>query len=73
MLGVIFQRAQNKIQDPAKLTRLILDLINRERWLSLDTNVKGDTFEGLLEKNAQDTKGGCGAVLHAPPADRRDR
>ncbi len=52
MLGVIFQKAQNKIQDPAKLTRLIRDLINRERWLSLDTDVKGDAYEGLLEKNA---------------------
>ena len=27
MLGVIFRKAQNKIQDPAKLRRLIVDLI----------------------------------------------
>jgi type I restriction enzyme M protein len=60
MLGVIFQKAQNKIEDPAKLTRLVKDLINKERWLSLDTDVKGDAYEGLLERNAQDTKGGAG-------------
>src|SRR3954470_2926615 len=60
MLGVIFRKAQNKIQDPAKLRRLIVDLIDRERWTTLDADVKGDAYEGLLEKNAQDTKSGAG-------------
>lgn len=60
MLGVIFRKAQNKIQDPAKLRRLIADLIDREEWVTLDADVKGDAYEGLLEKNAQDTKGGAG-------------
>jgi len=60
MLGVIFRKAQNKIQDPAKLRRLIADLINREQWMILDADVKGDAYEGLLEKNAQDTKTGAG-------------
>jgi type I restriction enzyme M protein len=60
MLGIIFRKAQNKIQDPAKLQRLIVDLIDREQWMSLDADVKGDAYEGLLEKNAQDTKGGAG-------------
>jgi type I restriction enzyme M protein len=43
-----------------KLRRLIVDLINREQWLILDADVKGDAYEGLLEKNAQDTKTGAG-------------
>jgi type I restriction enzyme M protein len=60
MLGIIFRKAQNKIQDPAKLKRLVADLIDREQWTSLDADVKGDAYEGLLEKNAQDTKGGAG-------------
>jgi len=60
MLGIIFRKAQNKIQDPAKLKRLIADLIDKEQWTSLDADVKGDAYEGLLEKNAQDTKGGAG-------------
>src|SRR5881396_3080752 len=60
MLGVIFRKAQNKIQDPAKLKRLISDLIDEAEWTSLDADVKGDAYEGLLEKNAQDVKGGAG-------------
>src|SRR6058998_424058 len=60
LIGVIFRKAQNKIQDPAKLRRLIADLIDKEEWSSLDTDVKGDAYEGLLEKNAQDIKGGAG-------------
>ena len=53
-LGVIFRKAQNKIQDPAKLKRLVSDLIEREQWMTLDADVKGDAYEGLLAKNAED-------------------
>jgi type I restriction enzyme M protein len=53
MLGIIFRKALNKIQDPAKLQKLIVDLIDREQWTALDADVKGDAYEGLLEKNAQ--------------------
>ena len=60
LLGVIFRKAQNKIQDPAKLRRLIADLIDREQWMALDADVKGDAYEGLLQKNAEDVKGGAG-------------
>ncbi len=67
MLGIIFRKAQNKIQDPAKLRRLVVDLIDRERWIALDVDVKGDAYEGLLEKNAQDTKGGAGQYFTPRP------
>src|ERR1700694_2118850 len=60
MLGSVFRKAQNRIQDPAKLRRLIVDLIDREKWLTLDVDVKGDAYEGLLERNAQDLKSGAG-------------
>ena len=50
MLGVIFRKAQNRIQDPAKLQRLIDDLIDDETWMTLDVDVKGDAYEGLLER-----------------------
>jgi len=60
MLGVIFRKAQNKIQDPAKLRRLVADLIDKEQWVTLDADVKGDAYEGLLEKNAEDVKTGAG-------------
>lgn len=59
MLGVIFRKAQNKIQDPAKLKRLI-NLINDETWAGIDIDVKGDIYEGLLQKNAEDKKSGAG-------------
>ncbi len=59
LVPVIFRKAQNRIQDPAKLQRLI-ELINSETWLGLDMDIKGDIYEGLLEKNAQDTKSGAG-------------
>ena len=60
MLGLIFEKAQNRIQDPAKLRRLIVELIGREDWSAMAADVKGDAYEGLLEKNAQDVKGGAG-------------
>src|SRR2546421_10324513 len=63
MLGIIFRKAQNKIQDPAKLRRLIVDLINRETWTILETGVKGDAYERLLHKNAEDTQSGAGQYL----------
>jgi hypothetical protein len=43
-LGVVFKKAQNKIQDPAKLRRLVFDLIGAEQWMSLSVDVKGDAY-----------------------------
>ena len=59
MLGQIFTKSQNKIQDPAKLFRLI-DMIDGTEWVTMGTDTKGDIYEGLLEKNAEDTKSGAG-------------
>ncbi len=59
IIGVIFRKSQNKIQDPAKLRRLIR-LIDDETWLGLDVDVKSETYEGLLQKNAEDVKSGAG-------------
>ncbi|MBI2802013.1 MAG: SAM-dependent DNA methyltransferase [Gammaproteobacteria bacterium] len=59
MLGQIFTKAQNKIQDPAKLYRLIA-MVDETQWVTLGADVKGDIYEGLLEKNAEDTKSGAG-------------
>lgn len=59
MLGQIFTKSQNKIQDPAKLARLIA-MVDEEKWTQLDADVKGDIYEGLLERNAEDTKSGAG-------------
>jgi len=67
MLGVVFRKGQNRIQDPAKLRRLIADLIDRESWLMLDVDVKGDAYEGLLERNAEDVKSGAGQYFTPRP------
>jgi len=66
LIPVIFRKAQNKIQDPAKLRRLV-ELINGETWVGLDIDVKGEIYEGLLEKNAQDTKSGAGQYFTPRP------
>ena len=67
LLGLIFNKSQNKFQDPAKLRRLVVDLIDKEEWVSMSADVKGDAYEGLLEKNAQDTKSGAGQYFTPRP------
>ncbi len=59
-LGTIFRKAQNRIQDPAKLKRLIVDLIDQENWSATGTDIKGDAYESLLSKGASDIASGAG-------------
>ena len=59
LLGVIFRKSQNRIQNPALLQRLI-HLINDETWSGMTADIKGAIYEGLLQKNAEDTKSGAG-------------
>jgi len=66
ILGQIFIKSQNKIQDPAKLFKLI-DMIDKEQWTMMGTDVKGKIYEGLLEKNAEDTKSGAGQYFTPRP------
>src|SRR4029078_4696496 len=49
MLGLVFRKAQNKLQDPEKLRQLAVELIGKESWLSISADVKGEAYEGLLE------------------------
>jgi type I restriction enzyme M protein len=65
-LGQIFTKSQNKIQDPAKLFKLI-DMIDKEQWSMMAADVKGSIYEGLLEKNAEDTKSGAGQYFTPRP------
>ena len=60
MLGEIFKKARPEIQDPAKLRRLIADLIEPETWSSMQADVKGDIYEGLLQKSAAESPKGAG-------------
>lgn len=59
ILGQIFTKSQSKISDPAKLYKLI-QMIDSENWVGMGVKDKGDIYEGLLKKNAEDTKSGAG-------------
>lgn len=59
ILGQIFVQSQNKIKEPAMLYKII-EMIDKEQWASLGADIKGTIYEGLLEKNAEDTKSGAG-------------
>jgi N-6 DNA Methylase len=65
--GTIYRKAQNRIQDPAKLRRLVVNLINEETWTAVDADLKGDAYEGLLQKGAEDTKSGAGQYFTPRP------
>ena len=73
MLGVVFRKARNRIQNPAKLEQLIKEFIDQHEWMSYDADLKGDAYEGLIEKNRPGGRQGSGAVLHAPGSDLRHR
>ncbi len=66
LIPTIFRKAQNRVQDPAKLKRLVT-LIDGENWSRLDVDVKAEIYEGLLEKNAQDVKSGAGQYFTPRP------
>jgi len=51
-LGIIFRKAQNRIQDPTKLKRLIA-LIDEETWKGVDIDILGEICEGLLPKKTK--------------------
>ncbi len=59
LIGTIFTKAQNKIDKPAYLSKVI-SMIDEEQWLVMDTDVKGAIYESILEKNGQDKKSGAG-------------
>lgn len=66
LIGLIFTKPQSKINDPAKL-RLLIDMIDSEDWSNLDVDVKGEVYEGLLARNADDVRGGAGQYFTPRP------
>lgn len=60
MLGEIFKKARQEIQNPSTLRRLIVDLVGAEKWSSMQADVKGDIYEGLLAKSAAESPKGAG-------------
>lgn len=66
LLGAIYLKAKNAIEDPARLQRLV-QLIDEETWLGLEVDVKGAIYEGLLERNAAEVKSGAGQYFTPRP------
>ena len=66
ILGQIFQGAINKISNAAILYRIVR-MIDREKWVSMSSDVKGEIYEGLLQKNAEDVKSGAGQYFTPRP------
>ena len=66
ILGEIFQGATNKISNAAILYRIVR-MIDREKWVSMSSDVKGAIYEGLLQKNAEDIKSGAGQYFTPRP------
>ncbi len=58
-VGALFLKAESKINDPARLQRLV-SLIDGETWMGIDVDVKGTIYEGLLERNAGEVRSGAG-------------
>ncbi len=67
LIGTIFRKAQNKLSEPAKLKRVV-SLIDKEGpWIGLGVDVKGEIYEGLLERNASEVKSGAGQYFTPRP------
>ena len=66
LIGTIFTKAQNKIDKPVYLKKVI-SMIDEEQWLVMDGDVKGAIYEGILENNGQDKKSGAGQYFTPRP------
>ena len=67
LIGAIFRKAQNKLSDPAKLTRVVSLIDGEGPWIGLGVDVKGEIYEGLLERNASEVKSGAGQYFTPRP------
>lgn len=66
ILGKIFKGASNKISSAAILYRVV-QMIDNEKWVAMSSDVKGEIYEGLLQKNAEDIKSGAGQYFTPRP------
>ena len=64
LIGTIYTKAQNKIDKPVYLKKVIT-MIDEEQWLIMDGDVKGAIYESILEKNGQDKKSGAGQYFYS--------
>ncbi len=67
LIGTIFRKSQNKLSDPAKLTRVVSLIDTEGPWIGVGVDVKGEIYEGLLERNASEVKSGAGQYFTPRP------
>ncbi|GGD19524.1 type I restriction-modification system subunit M [Sinisalibacter lacisalsi] len=67
LIGTIFRKAQNKLSDPAKLKRVVSLIDTEGPWIGMTVDVKGEIYEGLLERNASEVKSGAGQYFTPRP------
>ncbi len=67
LIGTIFRKSQNKLADPAKLKRVVGLIDSEGPWIGLNMDVKGEIYEGLLERNASEVKSGAGQYFTPRP------
>lgn len=67
LIGTIYKKAQNKLTDPAKLKRIVSLIAKEGPWIGIGVDVKGEIYEGLLEKNAAEVKSGAGQYFTPRP------
>jgi len=66
LFGTIYKNALSKFRDPAKFQRLAFEIGSIE-WAKFDSDVKGEAYEGLLERTASDGKAGAGQYFTPRP------
>ncbi|MGH8073526.1 MAG: type I restriction-modification system subunit M [Lysobacter sp.] len=67
LIGTIFHKAQNQLSEPAKLKRVVSLIDTEGPWIGLEVDVKGEIYEGLLERNASEVKSGAGQYFTPRP------
>lgn len=60
LISAIYADAQTRLREPRHLSQIIERFDEIEDWFSDDKDGLGDLYEGLLEKNASETKSGAG-------------
>jgi type I restriction enzyme M protein len=66
LFGSIYKNALSEFRDPAKF-QLVAKEIDSIEWGKFNSDVKGDAYEGLLERTASESKAGAGQYFTARP------
>src|SRR5690606_40880549 len=71
LIASIYANAQTRLREPRHLQQLINEF-DKLDWFSIKADGLGDLYEGLLEKNATETKSGAGQYFTPQPLIRSE-